>query len=89
MPKYLRLPKPVEAVRLTRDAIVYTERGQIGADAGDWLITNVADEQYPISHELFLKLYAPIDEEAEKYTERVKGWEFDDDRGVMRNERNA
>ena len=84
MPKFRRIPKNADCIRITRDMVVYTERGQVAALPGEWMVNNIGDEQYPISHELFLQLYEPVDEEAEDYLHRVKKWRFvEDENGII------
>ncbi len=50
---YRKKPVVVEAVRLTEKTTIKTLEGTMTAEPGDWLITEVAGEQYPCKPEIF------------------------------------
>ena len=39
---------------------IQTLEGEMGADAGDWIIQGVKGEIYPIKHEIFVTTYEPV-----------------------------
>jgi hypothetical protein len=42
--------------------VVNTLEGQMKGNPGDWLVTGVRGEQYPIKHDILLETYDPADE---------------------------
>ncbi|MCS7310938.1 MAG: hypothetical protein NZ741_12030 [Armatimonadetes bacterium] len=54
----------VEAVWLEQPMKVHVLEGDMHGDAGDWLVTGVAGEQYIAQQELFELLYEPVDSSA-------------------------
>ena len=71
MPNFKKRPVVVEAIRLTQNMSIETPKGLVDAEPGDWLITGVEDEQYPIKHSIFMLCYEPVDEAAAAYLQRV------------------
>jgi len=67
MPLFRKKPVEIEAVRLTRPMTIETDEGTLNARPGDWLVTGVEGEQYPVKHSIFLKTYEPANGNAEKY----------------------
>ena len=61
MPKFVKKPIIVKAVRLTRPIQIETLRGMVIGKVGDWLITGVSGEQYPCRHDIFMQTYDPIE----------------------------
>jgi hypothetical protein len=76
MARYLKKQLVVEAVQWfkpgdhpavipegTSDASGYvdTPEGRLRVDAGDWIITGVAGENYPCKPDVFERLYTPAD----------------------------
>ena len=76
MGRYLKKPVIVEAVQWFKhgdhptvvvespnDAFGYIEtpEGRLRVEAGDWIITGVAGENYPCKPETFEQLYIPAD----------------------------
>ena len=74
MARYLKKPVVIEAVQWFRpgdhpavlaehaeDVVGYidTPEGRLRVDAGDWIITGVAGENYPCKPEIFEQLYMP------------------------------
>lgn len=69
MPKFEKKPVIVEAIRLSREMTIETDQGTVTAHAGDWLVTGVEGEQYPIPHSRFMLTYRPENDEAAEYLE--------------------
>jgi hypothetical protein len=76
MARYLKKSVVVEAVQwfnhgdhpavlagAARDAIGYidTPEGRLRVEAGDWIITGIAGENYPCKPDIFEQLYKPAD----------------------------
>ena len=74
MARYLKKPVVVEAVQWFKhgdhpavlagsaaDAYIDTPEGRLRVEAGDWIITGVAGENYPCKPAIFEKLYTPED----------------------------
>ena len=53
-------PIPVKAEQLTEARTVQTKEGPVEAKAGDWLMTGVKGEQWPIPPEKFAATYEPV-----------------------------
>ena len=55
--KVIKKPIPLEAYQTNKKIIIKTLKGNIIANAGDWIITDVNGNQYPIKNEIFKKTY--------------------------------
>jgi len=72
MPKFRKKPVVIEAVQLKNDIMIKTKEGLMKGNKGGWLITGVENEQYVCDHNIFLKTYEPVDNEATEYLENAK-----------------
>ncbi len=63
MAKFRKRPVVIEAFQLTEQCEVKTLNGPVIAEPGEWLITGVAGEQYPIADWIFQATYEPVEEE--------------------------
>ena len=70
MARYLKKPVVVEAVQWFKHgdhpavlggSAIDTPEGRLRVEAGDWIITGVAGENYPCKPAIFEKLYTPGD----------------------------
>lgn len=59
--KAVKKPIPVEAYQTDKEMIVQTIEGPLKAQAGDWIITGIDGEQWPIKEEIFEKTYKIIE----------------------------
>jgi len=59
--KYIKRPIPIEAYQTDCETIIHTLEGDMKAMPGDYIVTGVNGEQYPVKKEIFEKTY----EEAE------------------------
>ena len=50
---YRKRAVEIEAMELTREAVVETLEGRLVANSGDWLITGVKGEKYPCPPDVF------------------------------------
>ena len=71
MPRFIKKPVVIEAVRLTCQVEIDTLEGKMIGGVGDWLITGVKGEQYPCRDDIFRATYEPADGEARCYFEGV------------------
>lgn len=55
--KVIKKPIPLEAYQTNKKIIIKTLKGNIIANAGDWIITDVNGNQYPVKNEIFKKTY--------------------------------
>ena len=62
MPKFVKKPIEVEAIRLTERIEIETLEGTMIGNQGDWLITGMNGEKYPCKHEIFVHIYDPVSE---------------------------
>ena len=62
MPKFRKRPIVIEAERLITDEIIKTPEGNMIGRAGDWLVTGIKGEQYPVRHDIFEATYEPVEE---------------------------
>ena len=53
---------PVEAYQIEKPLDIHTLEGVMHANVGDWIITGVEGEQYPVKKEIFEKTYTIISE---------------------------
>ena len=55
--KVIKKPIPLEAYQTNKKIIIKTLKGNITANIGDWIITDVNGKQYPVKDEIFKKTY--------------------------------
>jgi len=72
MPIFQKRPVQIEAIRLTRAMEIDTIEGTLTASPGDWLITGVEGEQYPVKNSIFMATYDPADDAAQRYIEKMQ-----------------
>ena len=59
--EFTKLPIPVKARKTKRMIIIQTLEGDMRAMPGDWVITGINGEKYPVKDEIFKKTYRPSD----------------------------
>ena len=59
--KYRKKPVVIEAVLLEERTEIHTLEGTMVGQAGDYLITGVAGEQYPCRADIFHATYEPVE----------------------------
>jgi len=60
MPYFMKKPIPIEAVQQTAPFKTQTLEGELEGKAGDYLVTGVNGEQYPVDLEIFEKTYYEV-----------------------------
>ena len=60
MPYFIKKPIPIEAVQQTAPFKTQTLEGELEGKAGDYLVTGVNGEQYPVDREIFEKTYYEV-----------------------------
>ncbi|MFA6209662.1 MAG: PGDYG domain-containing protein [Candidatus Obscuribacterales bacterium] len=60
MKLYTQKPVQVTAVRLTDQTTINTLEGMESANPGDWLVTGILGEHWPVSHDTFNRKYKPV-----------------------------
>lgn len=55
--KVIKKPIPLEAYQADKKVIIKTLKGNMIANASDWIITDVNGNQYPVKNEVFKKTY--------------------------------
>lgn len=60
--KYIKKPIPVEAFQTKKPVDIKTNEGVMHANAGDWILTGIDGEKWPVKKDVFEKTY-------EKYKE--------------------
>lgn len=60
--KVIKKPIPVTARQVDKKTIVETIEGPLTAQSGDWIITGVDGEEWPVKKEIFNKTYEVIDD---------------------------
>ena len=61
MAKYVKKPIPIEAVQMDKPFEVNTMEGKMKGKAGDYLVTGVKGEQYPVDKEIFEETYRMVE----------------------------
>ncbi|KAA9218307.1 MULTISPECIES: hypothetical protein [Aerococcus] len=56
----VKKPVKVTAYQTTQDKVINTLEGKLLAKKGDWIVTGVNGEQYPVKSEIFEKTYEII-----------------------------
>lgn len=57
----IKKPIPVKAYQVEKDTVIKTLEGDLIARKGDWVITGVDGEQWPVKKDIFEKTYEVID----------------------------
>ena len=60
MAKYRKKPVIVEAYQTPVEVVIDTPEGRMIARPGDWVVTGVQGEQYPVKPEIFEASYEPL-----------------------------
>ncbi|MFT8928477.1 MAG: hypothetical protein ABF969_03985 [Sporolactobacillus sp.] len=55
--KYIKKPVVVDAYQTKVEKIIHTLEGEMKASPGDWIVTGVNGEQYPVKPDIFKKTY--------------------------------
>lgn len=61
MQKFLKKPVEVSAYKTDREIHIDTLEGKMKANKGDWIVTGIKGEQYPVKPDIFEKTYSAID----------------------------
>ncbi len=62
MPKYRKKPIVIEAVQVPKEFSVETMEGVMTGKPGDYLVTGVKGEQYPVDREIFEETYELVED---------------------------
>jgi hypothetical protein len=62
MPRFMKKPVTIEAVKLSFPMTVETPEGVMSGNPGDWLITGVEGEQYFCKDSVFQKAFVAVTE---------------------------
>jgi hypothetical protein len=60
MPKFRKKPVVIDAYQVHEDRYIDTLEGRMHAAPGDWIVTGVHGEQYPVKPDIFEKTYEPV-----------------------------
>ena len=63
MPYFIKKPIPIEAVQQNKPFTTKTMEGILDGKSGDYLVTGVNGEQYPVDKEIFEKTYYEVTED--------------------------
>lgn len=63
MPKYRKRPVVIEAYQTDKELDIVTLEGTMHANVGDYIITGVEGEQYPVRKDIFEKTYEAVKED--------------------------
>lgn len=58
---YRKKPVVIKAYQTDTDIYINTLEGVMHASKGDYIVTGVSGEQYPVKPDIFEKTYEPID----------------------------
>ena len=61
MPKYRKRPVVVDAEQIHETVLIETLEGTMRADPGDWVVTGVKGERYPVKPDIFHATYEPVE----------------------------
>lgn len=54
---FRKKPVIIEAYQTSKELIIKTLEGDMIASKGDWIVTGVDGEQYPVKPDIFKKMY--------------------------------
>ena len=60
MTRFRKKPIIIEAVRSEADEVIETLEGPLLARAGDWIVTGIAGERYPVKPDIFAATYEEV-----------------------------
>lgn len=61
--KYRKIPIVLEAYQTDEEMDIETLEGVMHASIGDYIVTGVKGEKYPVKPDIFVKLYEEVKEE--------------------------
>lgn len=61
--KYIKKPIPVEAFQTKKPVDIKTNEGIMHANVGDWILTGIDGEKWPVKKDIFEKTYEKIKSE--------------------------
>jgi hypothetical protein len=61
MAKFVKKPIVVEAFQTIERVEIHTLEGTMIAEPGDWIVTGIKGEQYPVKPDIFAATYQPHD----------------------------
>ena len=59
--KFRKKPVVIDAYQTDKEMIIHTLEGDMKANVGDWIITELRGEQYPCKPDIFEKSYEKVD----------------------------
>lgn len=59
--EFVKKPVRVKAYQTNKIKLIETLEGTMRADKGDWIVTGINGEQYPVKPDIFEKTYEAID----------------------------
>jgi hypothetical protein len=69
--EFRKLPLVVTAARVTEAALINTLEGAMRAEVGDWIVTGILGESYPVDPEAFRLTYEPANPEGYELWEQA------------------
>lgn len=69
MAKYRNKPVVIDAEQTAVEVVIHTLEGDMVASPGDWIITGIKGEKYPVKNDIFQSTYEAVDEFVE-FSER-------------------
>jgi len=64
--KFRKKPVVIDAIRTNRRKVIHTLEGDLIAEPGDWIITGIQGEKYPVKPDIFEATYEPCEESKEE-----------------------
>lgn len=61
MPRFRKRPVVIEAERTDTALVIDTLEGLMQAEPGDWIVTGVKGEKYPVKPDIFEMTYEPVE----------------------------
>jgi hypothetical protein len=60
MPRFRKVPVIVDAYQVWEDTYIDTLEGRMHASPGDWIVTGIQGEQWPVKPDIFALTYEPV-----------------------------
>lgn len=70
--KYRKKPIVVEAEVARSRQVIHTLEGEMVAEAGDYIVTGIKGERYPVKPDIFEATYDPVEESKLSRSFRVR-----------------
>lgn len=70
--RFRKRPVVIQAVRAAEREVIHTLEGDMTTNPGDWIVTGVKGERYPVKPEIFDATYEPADDDGGQFGREIE-----------------